>query len=53
MQGPREIPTNCEPLMCQQANPVTEWGRGRQPPPKGVGKASPGYGYYVTTSQTR
>ena len=34
--------TNLEPPMCQLANPVSEWGRGRPPPPEGVGKDSPG-----------
>jgi len=34
--------------MYQRENPVTEWGRGRQPPPpEGAAKVSPGDGKYA------
>jgi len=29
--------------MCQLANPVTEWGKGRLPPPEGVRRAHRGW----------
>ena len=39
--------------MRQMANPVvTKFAKGEDALPKGVVKSSPGYGEYVTTSQT-